>query len=309
MAGQWEDAYRIAREELDRHPRDSWRQSLVAYYAGNANRPNAAIEAYESIEWDPLTPGMMRTILLQEAADALHRLGRHDEELALVQQYIEAGPVSNFGFPMEWYELRALIGLGRLDDIAQRVSETLSNPQNWTGDAYFMVMVSDELRAHGFPDAARSMAERSLAWWELHPEVPRRLDYTNALMRLGRFDEALEVVEAMLPDFPDTQPVLLATGKILAHLGRRDRALGIDAKLAELGAAGIHSISGEGTHGVVEYRSAQIAALLGDHERAINLLQEAVSAGFFDYLDIHSNPAFEPLWDHPEFQEIMRPKG
>ena len=151
------------------------------------------------------------------------------------------------------------------------------------------------------------MTERSLAWWELHPEVPRRLDYTSTLMRLNRFDEALAVVEGILPDFQDDRWVLLTMGKILAHLGHRERALEMDAKLVELGAAGIDSTTY--AHGLAEYESAQIASLLGDRARATNLLREAVAAGFSDYLDIHTNPAFEPLWDDPEFQEIMRPKG
>jgi len=151
------------------------------------------------------------------------------------------------------------------------------------------------------------MAARSLAWWDLNPEVPRRLDYTSALKRLGRFDEALAVVEGMLPDFQDDRWVLLTMGQILAHLGHRERALEMDAKLVELGAAGIDSTTY--AHGLAEYESAQIASLLGDRARATNLLREAVAAGFSDYLDIHTNPAFEPLWDDPEFQEIMRPKG
>ncbi len=64
-----------------------------------------------------------------------------------------------------------------------------------------------------------------------------------------------------------------------------------------------------GYHGVTQYRSAQIAARLGDHDRAINLLQQAVTAGFYNYLLIHRDANFESLRDDPEFQEILRPKG
>ncbi len=49
MEGQWEDAFRIAREELDRHPEDSIRRLQVVRSAGWANRPEAAIEAYRAL--------------------------------------------------------------------------------------------------------------------------------------------------------------------------------------------------------------------------------------------------------------------
>jgi len=307
--GRWEDAYRIAREELDRHPADSWRRLLVAYYAGDANRPLATIEAYEAIDWDPLVPGMIRTAVLQKAADALHRLGRYEEELAVIREAMASGPVSNFGHPLEWYELRALVGLGRLGEVDQRIDEMLTNPVEEYRDPFTMVMASEELRVHGHPAAATAMAERSLDWWEVHPDVPRRLDYTAALTLLGRYDDVLEVVEAMATEFPNSQPVLLKTAECLARMGDRERALEIEARLTVLGRAGLHSIRGIGELGLVEYRSAEIAALLGDADRAVSLLQEAITAGFCDYLHIHRNSAFEPLWDNPEFQEIVRPKG
>jgi hypothetical protein len=51
------------------------------------------------------------------------------------------------------------------------------------------------------------------------------------------------------------------------------------------------------------------AAQMGDKDRAIHLLQQAITAGYCDYMGIHVNPDFEPLRDDPEFQEIIRPKG
>ncbi len=61
--------------------------------------------------------------------------------------------------------------------------------------------------------------------------------------------------------------------------------------------------------GEIEFFRAGIAAQLGETDRAIHLLRQAVAAGYCEYMWIHSHPPFEPLWDDPEFQEILRPKG
>ena len=63
------------------------------------------------------------------------------------------------------------------------------------------------------------------------------------------------------------------------------------------------------TRGAGEIMQASIAAQLGDHDRAIRLIQQGIAAGY-GYNDwIHANPAFEPLREYPEFREIVRPKG
>lgn len=62
-------------------------------------------------------------------------------------------------------------------------------------------------------------------------------------------------------------------------------------------------------HGQNEFMRAGIAAQLGDRDRAILLIQQAIAAGYWNYGWTHSNPEFESLWNEPEFQEILRPKG
>jgi len=308
MEGRWEEAFRITRADLDRHPADPFRQWQIVRSAGWADRPLAAIEAFRTIDWDPLTPAMARTMAVEAACNAFHRLGRYDEELELIRETLDLGPAQLFGLPLEWFELRALVGLGRLDEIDPLVDEFLVMPFDGLQDPAIMVYAAHELRAHGHPEAARAMAERSMIWWDHHPDVPRRVDYSESLMSVGRIEEALAVMQKMLTECPDCQPFLTVAGWCYARLGDRNRALEIDAHLTELGEAELISIQVLGHHGVIQYRSAQIASTLGDQDRAISLLQDAVTAGFNDYLAIHIDPRFEPLWDDPDFQEILRPK-
>jgi len=310
MEGRWEDAFLIAKEERDRYPEDSWRQWQVVISAGWANRPRAAIEAYNGLEYDLLAPSAVKKLPVKEVCNALHRLGRYDEELTLIRESLAAGPAQSFGLPLQWIELRALIGLGRIDEINRLVDNILLMPDSGTTDYFIFGFAADELRTHGFPKAAKAMADRSVAWWDDHPEVPRRTDYSQCLMGAGQVEEAWTILEKFVEEAPNDQLfVLQRAGVCAARLGDRARALEIDGRLVELGEADLESNGILGYHGVTEYRSAQIAARLGDHDRAINLLQQAVTAGFYNYLLIHRDPNFETLWDDPRFKEILRPKG
>jgi hypothetical protein len=56
---------------------------------------------------------------------------------------------------------------------------------------------------------------------------------------------------------------------------------------------------------------ARIAALLGDPEQAMTLLQQSfdLGAGWGRWPLLHSDIDFESLHDYPPFQELLRPKG
>ena len=222
---------------------------------------------------------------------------------------VAAGPSSPWGLPLQWLEIRALIGLGRVEEVDRVLGEILLIPDSGAADWGIMGFAADELRVHGFPEAAQAMAEKSVAWWDGHPEVPRRVDYSRCLMSAGRVEEAWTILDNLMQEHPDEQYVLKEAGVCAARLGDRTRALEIETRLAELGEKDLESDGIFGYHGVTQYRSAQIAARLGEHDRAINLLQQAVTAGFYNYLLIHRDANFESLWDDPEFQEILRPKG
>ena len=56
-------------------------------------------------------------------------------------------------------------------------------------------------------------------------------------------------------------------------------------------------------------RRARITALLDEPDEAMRLLREWYFAGGGFGTWVHADPDFEPLWDHPDFQEFIRPKG
>ena len=56
------------------------------------------------------------------------------------------------------------------------------------------------------------------------------------------------------------------------------------------------------------YGRTRIAALLGERQRAVELLRDALTQGFPHGLHIHNNPDFEALRDYEPFLELVRPQ-
>jgi len=313
IEGRWQDAYRLARDELERDPNNSWQQINVLRNAGFYNRPTVAIDLFRTLDFDPLTPGAVIFGTTGHALRALHITGQHEEELALAREYLAQGPTETNGSSVHATELRALAALGRADEINTILTEVLLEPDNMTGDSSEMRAVVYELRAHEFREEAQALAERAVAWYESDagPSPGPRCDPCEAysLMAAGRYVDARRIFETLLAEEPEVRGWIEQLGVCAAHLGDRVTALEMDTRLAELGDNIGPTGVPYGSRGSTEMGRAGIAAALGDRDRAIHLIQQAVAAGFSDYMWIHSNPAFEPLWDDPEFQEILRPKG
>lgn len=53
---------------------------------------------------------------------------------------------------------------------------------------------------------------------------------------------------------------------------------------------------------------ARIAALLGEPDRAVDLLRDAIAQGFGSRLMIHGTPDFESLREYPPFEQLMAPE-
>jgi len=136
------------------------------------------------------------------------------------------------------------------------------------------------------------------------------------LSRAGRLDESREVLEGLeLPSVTveglerPSEPVLTQLGVVAARQGDREEALRIFRLLEERGRAfPTYRSSWEIWH--YTYGPAQIAAALGERERAVELLRETIAgSGAFYSMEFHSNRNLESLWDYPPFQELLRPKG
>ncbi len=313
IAGNWSLSYRQSRDEFELDPTDSWQQFQLMRNAAHDNRQTVVVDLFETLSLDPLTPSVFRYALTSHALGALHLTGRHDEELALAREYLASGAAETSGVSVRADELTALAALGRMDEIDAILTEVLLEPDNTRSDSSEMRAVVHELRAHGFREEAQALAERTVAWFESDagPSPGSRCDPCEAysLKAAGRYAEARSIFEKLLSEEPEIRDWSEQVGVCAAHLGDRETALEMDARLVELGESIGPTGVPYGSRGSMEIGRAGIAAQLGDRDRAIHLIQQAVSAGFSGYGWIHINPDFEPLWDEPDFQEILRPKG
>jgi tetratricopeptide (TPR) repeat protein len=163
---------------------------------------------------------------------------------------------------------------------------------------------------------------RALGWYEARPAAERAAPafagrYAEALYAAGRWAEARRLFER-LPAGADSAPKMegyLGTlaaappdavdrrgylGALAARRGDRATAIAADSALASLRRA---YLAGRHT-----YWRARIASLLGDRERAVTLLREALGEGR-TYPMLHGEGDFAPLHGMPAFQDLIRPKG
>ena len=141
------------------------------------------------------------------------------------------------------------------------------------------------------PRFEEAAAEARLAIQDGNPNSRGlRLNLAHSLIELGRFDEALRVLEAL------SRPSPLTVAYLHARRGDAERAL----QLLEQ----VRSDRGQ----VHRESDAKIHAWVGDTDRALDLLEEQVAAQGFVFR-LPSDPAFKPLRDDPRFHRMLGKMG
>jgi tetratricopeptide (TPR) repeat protein len=114
----------------------------------------------------------------------------------------------------------------------------------------------------------------------------------------GQLDKALVVYKQEIKKQPDNKDLYAELGLIYARQGNKAAALKIIDQLK--------SMQKPYDYGAVEYFQGRIYAVLGDHEKATGLLQEAISKGkqfrieFFNH-----DPDLMVLNDYPAYVNMM----
>jgi tetratricopeptide (TPR) repeat protein len=313
LEGQWENAFRLAQNEFERDPSDSWQRAQLIVSAHFDHRPGVVLELFNELDFDPLAPEPYRFTVTSFVADSYHLLGRHEEELAVARNLLAGGPTTTTGGSARAPELRALAALGRTDEIDRIVTEVKLERDVMSTDGDEMLTVVYELRAHGFIEQSRALAERVVKWYEdLAVATPdERCDpcLAEALEAAGRGDEACGLYDDALTDEPDNPWYNQRVGLCAARHGDRETALEMEARIEEIGEPAEPTGVPNVWRGRSQVLQAGIAARLGDRDRAVKLIQRAIAAGFASYRWLHVDPDLDPLRSHPEFQEIVRPKG
>jgi DNA-binding SARP family transcriptional activator len=267
------------------------------------NRPLEALEILST--WDPTRKAFRQwTAYWNIVTQAYHLLGDHERELEVARRGRQQIPDR---LEMLGYEVRALAALGRVQEVTQRLDESLSfrsSPRINPGRV--MLWAAAELLTHGFQAGADSALVHFHAWYDaLNPEArgQSNLRYlrARALYAQGRFESAREEFLDLSAEDPGDVNSLRYLGAIAARVGER----GLAMEYAEaLGALDRPYLFGRHTWG-----QAAIAALLGDEEQAVALLRTSVSEGVYFGTSLLSDLDLLVLKNFPPFQAFIEPRG
>ncbi len=233
---------------------------------------------------------------------AHHVLGSHDRELAVARRGRARFPA----LPTLVYEARALAALGRIAAVNARLDECETLPRY--GDATpggAMERAALELRAHGHVAAAAVAADRATRWYRARSAEEQatesgRFGLARALYVAARWEEARTAFDRLAAEWPRNADYLGYRGVLAARRGDGAGAARIAADLAAMDQPYLR-----GRH---TFWRSRIAAMLGERERAVVLLREALQQGEQYSAALHTIIEYESMVDHPSFRELLRPK-
>jgi DNA-binding SARP family transcriptional activator/TolB-like protein len=295
LKGDNATAYRVASESNRRLPSAEGR-----YMTGMFGlRINRVREAARTLAAEPQNGPTRRMALGFHGGlvRALHCLQEYEEELRAATEARARFP--DRPDPIMW-QVRALIGLGRIDDALQRVDEALtlpasrsSSPGGRLGEA------ARELRIHGYPAPAEQVLRRALGWYRANAaEADYRFAVALALEKLGSPDSAVDMLRQLASEQPESLNLQGSLALALVAAGHVGEARLIDQRLAAWTAPYVR-----GAH--LHWR-ARIAAQLGEEDRAVALLRDAVAQGV-SYADLYEDERLQPLRHAAGFRRFMQP--
>jgi len=247
---------------------------------------------------------------------AYHMLGDYHEELRVARRAREALPERR---DMRFTEARALVALG--DTVG--VKHVLNEISGGGSALHMLLIIGEELRVHGFPDLAARVERRVIDWYQGMPadsitQNRDRVQYAKALVAAGQYAIADSIVGLLVAEYPRHIGFRGYQGVIAARRGDVERAREISNELENWPQAHLY--------GNNRGWMARIAAVLGERDRAVELLERGFAErlmlspsdwiggwgetfGVWHMVWPHSEPEFESLRGYPPFEELMKPRG
>lgn len=307
-------AYHAARRVAVLTPQSEWR-FLHGASAIAVNRPREAIETLGQIDpdrgWIRTWPPYWRVL-----NGAQHMVGDHRAEL-------ESARLGRARHPTEpilvTAELRALVWLGRVKESVAFAEAVARAGTNGISAPWIYLVLANELSKHGDSVSGVRAAERGITNYEkLAADARARPEL--AFIGAALFGRANRWEDAYRASAPSVQSISLPPGRwrtgfqpvgglgllglhgvTAAKTGRREEALRIASTLEGLDRP---YLFGSNT-----FWRAVIFANLGERERAVQLLRQALAEGTqFNFLHFQ-NLALDPLKNYRPYQELIRPKG
>jgi len=285
--------YEVAVEAARLAPGTMW-----SYDAGQTARVNGypveALEHFAQVDPDAAFlrdwPGWTQQITMAHLM-----VGDYQEALDLARRGRQRNPRS--GTPLR-AETWALACMGRATEILQLHEESKA-----LGSAslpgVIVVQGGNVLRAYGHMEEARFVYEKALEWYAaLSRDDPGRYRATigSIYYRLERFEEAWDIYYG-LQEEEGGHAVALA--QIAARRGDREDA----ERWRRIHDAEVDTVTVR--IDLARRNQAAIAALLGERDKAVRLLQEAFARGLPHDEYTFRDPEFAGLRDHPPYQALF----
>ena len=147
--------------------------------------------------------------------------------------------------------------------------------------------------------------KRSVAWYRNRPSAfltaaANRFSLALSLYDAEEWAEAGSITSALIKEQTGRSAYIGLAGAIAARMCDRAAAMKQAAALSRLASE---------PDGTVELTRAQLEALLGQRERAVELLRDAFARGLSMSTALHRQMDFVSLHGFAPFDELMRPKG
>jgi tetratricopeptide (TPR) repeat protein len=300
LRGDRKESLRLLRMAGEYVPQDYTINYLIALCELNSNYPRSSLQTLgkidASIVFYASFGGKLRFWVQYRA---YHLLREYEQELTVADHALLYHPDDN---RFRESKVRALAAMGKLQDIPTVVDEALEYPDHYFDPGCVMSAAAEELRVHTRVVAAREWANRAIAWYHEQPDPSAYgIWLANAYRLAERWEEARIILEELAAEDPGEVEYLGKLGTLAVRTGDERQARELFDTL--------HNLDRPYLEGEHTYWCACIAALLGDRERAVALLRQAVSQGLVNPDEAFLEMDLGPLRDYPPFQELIRPKG
>jgi tetratricopeptide (TPR) repeat protein len=182
----------------------------------------------------------------RELTAAHHMLGNHRDELRAARRARELHPGN---VRVLFHEIQALAALGQVAAVHERIEERLASPsRHWPSPGALMAAAARELRAHGRPEPAEALFERSLAWYRAQSTAgDRATDYRPSIATVlydsGRWQDAGALFTQLAADAPENVEYQGYLGVLAARSNDRAAAQRVAAGLRDLEQPYLHRLA------------------------------------------------------------------
>ena len=289
-----------AAEAMGPNSRAAWNHAAMAV---QLNRPREALATLESINPDR---GAMRgwAQYWTQLAHASHLLGDYVAEEGYAREMWRRYPERRVATVLIARSIAAAGDVGRLQAALDEFR--ILPPLTYWSYGAAVTTAGLELIHHGRPQVGRAYLDEAVEWLESELAVSpgdRGFRYFLSMAQYGleRWDEAAATLEGLARDYPERGNYqdfyALAVARVTG-----------DREAAYAAADENDGVHQRGDH--LAYR-ARIESVLGNSERALALLSEALQRGVDDLAWFHARAHhdLEPLRSEPDFQRLMTPSG